>query len=1162
MAPNEKNELEVKTFEFLSKTLDENNNCIDPEVFSELCVYATTLQKDRKKLTVEEKEWLDDFVSHLATARLAEESLMKSMLENLRMENERKDKLIAQSMINIPFRKEDGGQLKRNITFGHPNDQGSSHDYLNEDSDDNLPRSSTFIRRPLPSRPDHRHERTHASVVNSIGEAQKVKFNEIVLMPTVFDGDRDRALPFIEEYQAAASINSWSQATMVKYFPTYLSPAVRAWYVSICIPRLSLVSNWSEIRGLFLSYYIGPNLERALRDQFTKLRQGDQSISQFVPMAYRLVKQVFPTQSEEANLLDIQDKLNPSIRRYLIAHRFRNIEDFHDSCMRIEDYIKNSGSTARPNQSESRFSRQDAPPGQPKPLSKDELCTRCDRPHKTELCRARFKRDGTPLTSANAMIDEEAVEQEILQVEGLNNSEEPISCEEDAIKVDKEEFSMRQFCGPILVKNLQREVNLSIRSHCQSVASNLATRKPDVPIYAVTLNGHEVKAMFDTGAHRSLIETQLASKIGLTIEKGDCSLFTAASTLLTTKGFATADIKIHLGWVRKSAKIRLVVSDSLVWPLILGVDYLSLFRIDVSLGFPHRLSFRNERNGVVTCQPIILPPHSQNLCDLILEKERCPEEILIKPINFKIGVLVAYSVSSVNHNVTQCLVANTTRKPILIEAGTQIAGFEELVSDNSSMSGDSIHDLVASTRELVITDSNETVKIGFQLEESQVTELIELIKTHISAFSIKGELGETNVLEHDIELVEGAKPYVEPLRRRPQLHKEEIKKQVKEMLDKGVIETSNSPWASSYVIVKKKTGDLRVCIDFRRLNDVTKKTSYPLPNTDDCLEPLSGNIFYSQLDLASGFWQIPLSSRAKELTAFRTEDGLYQFRRMPFGLCNAPASFQRLVNSVFAGLKGLQLQIFIDDLCIATRSWPEHISMLRDVFKLLIKSNLKLKSSKCIFGSSSVTFLGHVVDEQGIRADPEKVKAIQKLPRPKSVDEIRRVHGLLNYYRRLVPNFAQLAEPFTKLLKKNAVFNWGPEQNEAFNKIKIALSSEPVLAHFNHHDPIALKTDASKIGLAGILMQRQGLEWRIIACCSRNTSNCEKNYGITDLEGLAIVYTIYKFRNYLLGIHFSIITDHCPLCILQLKTAKSPRLRRWAVLLSEFDFSVVYTKGS
>lgn len=244
------------------------------------------------------------------------------------------------------------------------------------------------------------------------------------------------------------------------------------------------------------------------------------------------------------------------------------------------------------------------------------------------------------------------------------------------------------------------------------------------------------------------------------------------------------------------------------------------------------------------------------------------------------------------------------------------------------------------------------------------------------------------------------------------------------MLKQNVIERSDSPWASAYVVVKKKTGDLRICIDFRRLNDVTKKCSYPLPNAEDCLEPLGGNIYFSQLDLASGYWQIPLSDRAKELTSFRSEDGQFHFLKMPFGLCNAPASFQRMVNALFSNLRGLNLQVFIDDICVANRTWQEHLDMLSVVFDLLIKANLKIKASKCVFGASHVIFLGHKLSRDGIETDPAKVKAIAELPVPSSCDEVRRVHGLLGYYRRMIPNFSDIAAPLTKLLKKNAPFIW------------------------------------------------------------------------------------------------------------------------------------------
>lgn len=298
------------------------------------------------------------------------------------------------------------------------------------------------------------------------------------------------------------------------------------------------------------------------------------------------------------------------------------------------------------------------------------------------------------------------------------------------------------------------------------------------------------------------------------------------------------------------------------------------------------------------------------------------------------------------------------------------------------------------------------------------------------------------------------------------------------------------------------------------------------------------------------------------MTSFRTEEGQFQFCRMPFGLMNAPASFQRLMNVLFANLKGPNLQVFIDDICLASRTWVEHCQLLEEIFKLLIEANLKLKASKCIFGSKEVIFLGHRLSKDGIQADPEKLRAIENLPRPKSVDDVRRILGLMNYYRRLVPNFAHIVAPLTKCLKKGIVFNWDSNKEKAFNEVKNALMTNPILANFNHQDPLALKTDASTLGVAGILLQRQQDEWKLISCASRRLSIHEENYGISELEALAIVYSVSKFRNYLLGKHFSILTDHCALCSLKSKMPASARLRRWAILLSEYDFEIRYLKGS
>lgn len=363
-------------------------------------------------------------------------------------------------------------------------------------------------------------------------------------------------------------------------------------------------------------------------------------------------------------------------------------------------------------------------------------------------------------------------------------------------------------------------------------------------------------------------------------------------------------------------------------------------------------------------------------------------------------------------------------------------------------------------------------------------------------------------------------------------------------------------------LVKKKSGETRLCIDFRKLNSVTKKNVFPLPNLEDCLDALNGNKYFSTLDLASGYWQIEMAEKSKELTAFRTETGHYEFERMPFGLCNAPASFQKLVNALFTGLNGIHLQVFMDDICLATKDWSSHLELLSEVFRLLREANLKLKPTKCTFGSNKVIFLGHELSEKGIRQDPNKFVAIQNLPAPRDLTELKRVLGLFGYYRRFVPNYSILAEPMTRLLKKNTKFSWQAEQESAMKLLKESLKKNQALAHYNYKDPVAVRTDASGIGIAAILLQRQDGEWNLISCCSRRLTPAESNYAISELEALAIVYALHKWRNYLLGIKFTILTDHCALCALKSKKLNSPRLHRWALLLSEFDFQIKYVKGN
>lgn len=1062
------------------------------------------------------------------------------------------------------------GQLNNDVEKAIPPRPGQTHsDEARPDitHHDDIRRSNTvdpsaFPRysRPITVTPGQRahitHPKTHEqwSSFNTSKNSEEyevpnsfrippIKMSELLNRPEVFDGSKSEACKWIEDYERCALANTWDISYWSTYVAAFLKKSSRDWLHNIAVPKLGIRPRWSDFRSEFIQYYVGNDLLHSMKEELNHTRQRkDEPVTDFIPRVIRLMRMVNPDQNEESQTLDIKKKLTSSYQDRLVGQKFYRLQDLNDVCLEIEQRLNISGQKAHKQSSEHQWSsnkprnwrqssklqsnihynndkqsRRDRKDRGSGPIEK---CTRCDYTgHTAEKCFAKTKRDGTKLDSLSRPI--------VVNKTTRSSKAAPVASPPSPVHEPK-----------IVTK----------RNICPIVAS-VNDVKP--LICPVSVGGKLVDAMIDTGSTYSLISESLAREIGTTIKARSYDLVGAGSTPVECLGHCTVPLSIRFGSVEKSANIRLVVVKNLCVPTLLGLDVMKWFRITVSPG--RFVAFENEKKGVRLIGDADIPAWSQKTVVAYAGKNLENKEVLVKPFKLCPSLIVANSVSAVSDGKIECLIANISDKDKTILNDTQLASCEVLINHDG---------LLFSGAVLPVKGTDTVVKVGDSLNETQRDELHSLICNHIDAFSVAGELGSTNIIEHDIELLPNAKPIVEPLRRRPQIHKDETRKQVQEMLQKGVIERSDSPWASAYVVVKKKTGDLRICIDFRRLNDVTKKCSYPLPNAEDCLEPLAGNVYFTQLDLASGYWQIPLSERSKELTSFRTEDGQFHFLKMPFGLCNAPASFQRMVNALFSNLRGLNLQVFIDDICIANRNWNEHLAMLAQVFNLLIKANLKLKPSKCVFGAPHVIFLGHKLSQQGIEPDPEKVKAIKELPNPTSCDDVRRILGLLGYYRRMVPRFAEISAPLTFLLRKNAQFIWGDEQQLAFDDIKRTLIANPILANFNNHDPIALKTDASRKGIAGLILQRQDDEWRIITCASRRVNQHEENYGVSELEALAIVYAVNKFRNYLLGKHFTIMTDHCPLCALKLKNPSSARLRRWALVLSEFDYTIRYIKGS
>lgn len=387
------------------------------------------------------------------------------------------------------------------------------------------------------------------------------------------------------------------------------------------------------------------------------------------------------------------------------------------------------------------------------------------------------------------------------------------------------------------------------------------------------------------------------------------------------------------------------------------------------------------------------------------------------------------------------------------------------------------------------------------------------------------------------------------------------------MLEEGIIRPSQSPWSSPIWIVPKKLDasgkqKWRICVDYRGINAKTIDDRYPLPNITDILDKLGRCTYFSTIDLSSGFHQIEMDPKSIEKTAFNVENGHFEYLRMPFGLKNAPATFQRVMDNVLQGLQGNICLVYMDDIIVFSTSLEEHIKHLQKVFERLRNARLKIQLDKSEFLRIEVEFLGHLVTKDGIKPNPRKIMAIQKFPIPRTAKEIKSFLGLLGYYRRFIKGFAKLTRPFTKCLKKGATIEHTPEYIKTFEICKNILCNDPVLQYPDFEKPFILTTDASNVAIGAVLSQGKIGSDLPIAYASRTLNPAETNYSTIEKELFAIVWATKYFRPYLFGRKFTIITDHKPLQYLFSLKEPNSRLIRWKLKLEEFNYEVQYKKGS
>ena len=463
------------------------------------------------------------------------------------------------------------------------------------------------------------------------------------------------------------------------------------------------------------------------------------------------------------------------------------------------------------------------------------------------------------------------------------------------------------------------------------------------------------------------------------------------------------------------------------------------------------------------------------------------------------------------------------------------------------------------------------------LPDDQRRALLQLLAKNSDVFAWTDlDLGYTEAVKHRIPVTSEV-PIAQPYRRIPPSQFEDVRQHIQELADKGVIRPSSSPYASPIVIVRKKDGSIRLCVDYRKLNAITWRDAFPLPRIDETLDAIGGASFFSTLDLASGYHQVAMHEDDQEKTAFTTPFGLWEFKRMPFGLSGAPATFQRLMQSSMNDLVLRILLVYLDDVLVFSRDFKEHLKRLETVFTRLRQIGLKLNPEKCRFGARNVNYLGHVISEEGIATDPGKISAVNDWPTPKTTRELRSFLGLASYYRRFVSKFADIARPLHQVTAKanadhgysknkpvSIASYWNRECQLAFNALKSALTTTPVLGYADFSLPFQLEVDASFSGLGAILSQEQPEGRRVIAYASRSLRPNERNmnnYSSFKLELLGLKWAVTeKFRGYLLGAQCTVVTDNNPLSHLQ--SAKLGAIeQRWAAELALFDLHIKYRPG-
>lgn len=1054
-------------------------------------------------------------------------------------------------------------------------------------------------------------EGTYASNISHLNDTprSKLKTNDL---PKFYGKDTEDVDDWIEKVSAITTYSGARDSELLRLIPLLLNGNASEWFTTLGEEGRARLNTWTAWKAALRNAFYLPDHEMRKRMMCrNRILRRTESFGDYFQARRALQRYLYPEGTPDKILIqDIMEgipiHLHPIIRansvevqtidqfrRVLIDLEpgIRDVKGYNPSTPRLAYQPRNTSVNLinTPTTPPARYNQHEGKKFVPKPRQGlPKTPCRCGAMHWYADCpllkkktAVNFMRKDTPATYPNSTLP------------GAGKTWRPWK--------PKEETPSQQTELP------PRDVNtIQTRSKRGSQAKSKATTLPqpvvvDVkgtkssestdssdicPTYALasldSAGGQIHRVCIDTGSSISCVDYDYLKKI-----MPDCTIKDSSSLRLLGVGSnltaGKADVTLHFKTSQEnitcSKEVVLHVVPRLNTKLIIGNDYLVPWKAQIDLN-TNILKIGDDVHDIPvsslqtypeedyctarTREAFVLRAGHQAHVPIILYPTPIAELYYIDAGQAAENVFVARSVGKSAGHAHHALVCNLGPEPVTIAAGTLIGNAKPLT--DFTLGSKIVNNINTMNHDPSSSEFEEEIAkldINAELTESQQQQIKDVIRRQHQAFAYGSRrLGRTDLAIMKIETGD-ALPISQPPYHASPAGRKIIDETITELLAEDVIEESDSPWASPAILVHQKGKD-RFCIDFRKVNEVTKADQYPIPRIDDILSQFAGKQYFSTFDANKGFHQIEIDPKDREKTAFRTHSGLHQYKRMPFGLKSGPAIFQRLMDRVLGRYKWQIALVYIDDIIVYSQDFETHVKDMETVLSLVAKSGITLSPNKCHLGYQSLTALGHTISNLGIGTADGTVKAVREYPLPTNKKELQRFLGLCVYYRRFVKDFSKIAKPLYHLVGDNVKYHWDETCQQAFEELKLKLTTTPTLAHPDYSKPFLLYTDASGVGLGAVLAQHddEGKEHPIIYL-SRTLTPAESNYTITELECLAIVWSVRKLHAYLDGVKFTLITDHSALQWLFDFRGTNRRLVRWSMELQPYRewMTIKYREG-